>query len=347
MGNRFHYTLLAALIVLGTGLASTGWWLYRPAYERNRMVALAEKKLEADQSAQAEEILRELIKSAPEDFHLQFLYAQALRRLGRSAEARVALLRAGQLGLPQADGRREYALLEAGVNFPLAESTLGQVLEERPDDVEIMAALADGYSRAGRWRKAEPVYARLLQLQPGLDLLVQRGRMFMEAGQYDRAIADFRAVIKESPKHFDARLLLSHCLLSQARMTEAEEELLYCRKLQPARVEPLVGLATCAEEKGDLQQATTLIRQALALDPTSILALHVQGNLYMRKQQYEPAISVYQKILAANSRDKQAHLKLGQALSQVGRIEEAKRHEEAFQQLDREEESRSRKLHGM
>jgi len=144
------------------------------------------------------------------------------------------------------------------------------------------------------------------------------------------------------PNHFRARLLLAHSLLSDARMADAEAELLICQGLRPDRVEPLVGLATCAVERGDREQARARLERALALDPSSTLALQEQGNLYLRDQRYDLAGPVFQRVVRLDPRDKQAHLKLAQVLRQQGDPEGARKHEEAYRELDQEESQQSK-----
>ena len=66
-----------------------------------------------------------------------------MRHLGRPAESQASLKRAMDLGLNPAEGRREFALSEAAKGFtPNAERNLIDTLRERPDDREILAALA-------------------------------------------------------------------------------------------------------------------------------------------------------------------------------------------------------------
>ncbi len=68
MTNRLHYKLVAAVIVLVTAGLLAGWWSYGPIYQRKRLLSLAERSLEAHQSAKAEELLRELLKIEPAEF---------------------------------------------------------------------------------------------------------------------------------------------------------------------------------------------------------------------------------------------------------------------------------------
>src|SRR5260370_14516595 len=84
-----------------------------------------------------------------------------------------------KLGLSESEGRREFALAEVQKEFsPNAEKNLQNVLEERPDDIEVLQALAEGYAQAERREEAERCYTRLLELAPDrLDFHLQRGQV--------------------------------------------------------------------------------------------------------------------------------------------------------------------------
>ena len=207
---------------------------------------------------------------------------------------------------------------------------------------------------AAWWWFRGPAYhrARLLaDTEEGLesdlvDVLFQRAKARLKEGRPGLAAADAREVLRHASLHFEARLLLAQCLLSEAKMAEAESELQVCRKLRPDRAAPRIGLASCVLERGAMNEAQKLVQEALALEPTSSLALHLQGNLYLRRQCYDLALGEFQKIIRLNPKDKEGHLKLAQILSRQGDLEQATKHQQVFQQLDREDAERTGKRRG-
>ena len=123
--------------------------------------------------------------------------------------------------------------------------------------------------------------------------------------------------------------------MNEYMIEEAETELKECKRLRPGSPEPLAGLAACAAERGDWDQAQAFATEALALDPKSPIALHAQGGLYLSTRKLDSAIAVYEKLVRLYPRDKRAHLNLARAYSQKGNQELAKKHEDRFQELDR------------
>ncbi|HEV2947764.1 MAG TPA: tetratricopeptide repeat protein [Gemmataceae bacterium] len=333
--------LIGAIVLIPAGV-SVAWWYYWPTYHRRQLLAAAERAIESDKPAEARESLEKLLKhskvqkSQPaEEARVHYLYAQVLRRLGEGDNAWEHLRIAVEGGLPEPEGRREYALLEAGGNFSLAENVLRRVLDDYPNDSEVLQVLAQGYVSVGRWPDAEKIYTRWLEVQPDrMETLLARGNARLEAGGLDQAAADFREVLLRSPNHFQARLSLAQCLLNNLKVDEAQAELDRCHAMLPARSEPLVGLAACALERGDLDKAQTLTKEALALDGNSRAALTVLGIIHLRRQRYDLAIPIFEAVVRLSPRDKQAHLNLAQAFHKQGDLEKAKEHESIFQKLD-------------
>lgn len=335
MHRQFQLGLLLSALVLIPLTVYVWWWRERPTSDRRHRLEAVDRALAAGNLDQADEGLRRLLAEGPDDAQLQLRYAQVLRRQGRLDDASVALLRAMQLGLPEADGLREYALVEATDHFPLAEPALQRVLEERPTDREALQILAEGYARTQNWVAAEKAYTRWLEAEPDrVETYLGRAQVRQEAGQFAAATADLRQFIEAKPRHFLAHLLLANCLLADAHLNEAEAELRRCRELQPARPEPLVGLATCALERGGVGEAEGLVKEALELDPGYLPALQLQGDLAMRQHRYEQAVGIFERILRTQPNDRTILAKAAQALVQTGDAARAKQYEARIQQLE-------------
>jgi tetratricopeptide (TPR) repeat protein len=301
----------------------------------------------ANDLARAEEVLQRLNRHDPRNGRARFLLAQVLRRRQRPDKAEEALRQARQLGCPEIEWQRERVLNEAVIEFsPLTADALIKLLNDKPDDEEVLQALADGYGRLHKWTEADRYLTRLIEQHPDkVEAWLQRGQARQAARErdqnHDDAAADFREVIRRAPDHFRARLSLAECLLSDARIAAAKSELLICRQLNPAHPEPLIGLAICAAEEQDLQQAQALLAQALNLEPTSMIALSMQGDLCLRRKEYAEAIRFYQKARSLDPANMAVHLNLAQAFRHIGRLEDAKNEEALFQQLRQQKGKRS------
>lgn len=334
---------LVWLVTLGicAVLLAFGYHLLWPRFLLNQ----AESAIAANDLNEAETRLRRLLSRSPKNARAHFLLAQVLRRLHHPEQAEESLRKALQLGYPENEGERELALDEAAIRFrqPLA-LTLQKLLKETPNDLDLLEALARGYASNRDWTQAEIYFTRLIECQADeTNWYWERGQARQEAASetgegHAWAAADFREVVRRDSNHFEARLRLAQCLLSNAQMNEAKEELLRCRQLDPKRAEPLIGLANCALEEQDWDQANKLLAEALELKWNSLIALAMKGDLHLLRQQPTEAIPFFQKVLVLDPMNKAAHLKLAQAYRSSGRLNEAKNQEAAFERIRSNEE---------
>jgi tetratricopeptide (TPR) repeat protein len=330
--------LLGVVVLLIAAAAGFVVWQYVwPKYALSQ----AEQAIAAGDLERAEQRLQQLHKRDPSDPKVCLLRAQVLRRLHRPDEAEEALRQAKQFGYPERALTRELVLNEAVKEFrPPIAAALIQYLNDKPDDEEVLQALAEGYARTQNWPKAEEYFSRLLEHQPdNVQIRLERGQV-RRANKTDsheqsneKAAEDFRQVLRKVPDHFEARLGLAQCLLADAKIAPAKREFAACRELQPQRLEPLIGLAVCSVEEQDWSQAQALLTEILKRRPDCLTALSMQGDLCVRRQQYADAISCFQRILVLDSRNKSAHLKLAQAYRLAGMLPEAKNQEKAYQRL--------------
>lgn len=332
---------LALIVLIGTAGGAAAWRYTAPERRQHAELAEAQAALASKEYYRAEALLSRLTEAQPEDAQLQLLRAQALRGLQRLEDAEVALGKAGELGLPKEEGYREFGLLFATKDFALAQGALEQVAKRDPKDTEVLHALAVGYAIRGRSLEAQAAFQRLLEAAPDdLEGRLDFARLYLEAEHFDKAADLYRSVLAAAPQHFRARILLANCLLADARAAEAEPELLVCREMRPDSPDPLIGLALCARERGDRTKTLTLLSRAFELDPGSFQALSELGNEYLAAGRYDLAELWFTKALKLDDKDKQAHLKIAQALRYLGKIEPAQEHERTYQQLAQEEAKR-------
>src|SRR6516164_8992040 len=132
--------LLLFILLIAVGAAPIALY-YWPRYTKHRLISGAQSALAAGNLTGADELLTKLIRLDPDNAQAHFLEAKVLRGLGRSADAMAHLSRSTELGYDHDQGRREYGLLFAPLDFSLAEGALQRVLDQAPDDKEVLQAL--------------------------------------------------------------------------------------------------------------------------------------------------------------------------------------------------------------
>lgn len=144
------------------------------------------------------------------------------------------------------------------------------------------------------------------------------------AGDWPRAAAVLGAALRHRPA--EAALWLEHgnALVSAERLEEAEASYRRARALQPRELAPLANLAGCLARQGRREAAIALLDEALTLAPGQA-RLHYNRAL-LQAELGEDALAV-EGLRAALQRDPSmiaAYINLGNALTRLGRIEEAR-----------------------
>ena len=345
---RRRFRRLAVALVPIAGLAAGAAWMLARADWWTTPLQQAERALDAGDLLKAGMLLSRVIQDDPRQAHARLLYARLLRLSGRPRDADVALAKAMDLGAPEASLWREYGLLLAGPDFRKAEPILLRALKANPGDVEVLRALADGLSRQGRWPEAADSYSEWLRVEPDrTEALMGRSRALIQSGRSREAVSELRAILARQPDDYEARLLLANCYLNDANMGQAAAELERCRRLRPDRPEPLAGLAACAIERDDLDRARELLDRAVTVDPTSLLALTSRANLALKLRQYDLALADFERVVELDPKNKQGHLHLAQLFRKSGDQGRAGEHEQAYRELEREQETKFRAIRGV
>jgi hypothetical protein len=121
---------------------------------------------------------------------------------------------------------------------------LTERVKNNPDDAEAVALLADMNFNIRNWPRAEELYNRYLELQPGdPDVMTNLSVCYRESGKLEQALDLVRQVQKVAPGHWPSVYNEVAVLLDLKRPAEAAEALVRLRRLQPGdpRVEQLAA----------------------------------------------------------------------------------------------------------
>ncbi len=90
---------------------------------------------------------------------------------------------------------------------------------------------ANGYQRAGKYKRANEDYAEAIRLDPTFpSAYFNRGLSYFKTDDYGRAIADFNAALRRNPKHSKAHAMLGTSYLKMGQPARAVEN--YDKALQ-------------------------------------------------------------------------------------------------------------------
>lgn len=106
---------------------------------------------------------------------------------------------------------------------------------------------------------------RRVEKDPASIAFAQLAEEYRRAGQLEDAVSVCRAGLKIHPSYLSARVTLGRALLELETLDEAQQELDHVLRSAPENLAALRGLAEIHHRRGDLVQALTHYRSALAL----------------------------------------------------------------------------------
>ena len=81
---------------------------------------------------------------------------------------------------------------------------LKRMLQEKPDDVRVLRALADVHYDAAMWQQAVGYYERAAEIEPDADVLTDLGVCYRGLREFDRALEAFARAYELDPGHWQS-----------------------------------------------------------------------------------------------------------------------------------------------
>ncbi|MCI0682927.1 MAG: tetratricopeptide repeat protein [Gemmataceae bacterium] len=324
---RLRWPWYALLIIAGV---SVGGWVYQRNHSTKWNVASARLALHNHRLLEAEDRLRGALRHAPKDSQVLFLAARVARRRGALDDAE-AHLRACEHD-PATDPDVwvfEKKLLDVqrrGVSADAEPKLRAWADQTKQDRTLIYEALAEGCLKELRIPAAMTFLDEAVREAPdNIVALRRRGRLHLQLGNLQEAVADFRAAADLEPAHAEGRALLADSLVKTGRFQQAAPLLEQLRTERPDDVTVLIGIALCHVAAREFDQAAALLSQALERQPGHALALLERGRLELEQNRPELAEGWLRKSLAADPADRRAHYMLFQCLRLQAKDEAADR----------------------
>lgn len=327
----FRRGVIAAVLVLAA-VAASGYWAWGRA-ELAYHIDQVERWAAEDEPSERLADIERLAEAHPNSAALQYWLAVAYRRTGKLNLVEAPLKRALDLGWSRRDiTRQRYLTAFLGGDFRESEPYLQELITSGvSDDVaeEVYEALAKGYLASMRLLEAKRCLEAWIEWRPD----TPRARLWL--GEICRVMFDdigeeaqYRAIIKADPNHFEGHMRLATFLVLMTRIDEAEQEYLKACELRPDSAPALIGLAECQQRLTRVAEAHQTLERAMALpmdDSQRSFALTTLGQILLRERKTAEAVKVLREATEAFPNDHGTWYALGQALSQAGDKDEATR----------------------
>ena len=180
------------------------------------------------------------------------------------------------------------------------------------------------HHRAGRLEQAEPIYRRVLEIDPGhAEALHFLGVIAHQRGRHDEAVRLIREAIAHDGRSAAFYTNLGSALKALGALEPAADAYRQALVLRPGHVEASYNLGVVLQAQGRLDQAAKAYLAVMTLRPDHTDALINLGNVRRAQGDLEAAAVCFRRALGARPDLAQAWLNLGAVLQAQGRWDEA------------------------
>ena len=241
-----------------------------PRYELGR-IYLAKQQPEL-----AVQLASEILELQPASITAAMLKATALLETKNWRQAREILRQV----LSRQPANRQAQFLMANLDlrekrYRAAEPVLRRLYETAPHQPEYWWSLAQWYLAQGRFEQALETLSRPLRENPDSpELLLARATVAANAKRYDAAVRDFEQLLKIAPNDARVHERLATTYYFRGDLRSAEIHYRKARELDRNSSTATLRLALLLGELNRKEEAVTLLREALELEPDHPVALN-------------------------------------------------------------------------
>lgn len=199
---------------------------------------------------------------------------------------------------------------------------LKNALQQTPSDGKARLTLGRLYLDSGDVLSAEKELRRALELGVKADdVMPLLGKSMLLQGQYKKLL-DEVAETEQAPQLLALR---GHAMLGLNRLAEGRKTFEQILSRDANSPPALLGMARIVLLDNKVDQAYTLVGQALAKYPNDIDSLRLKGDLLRMQNKNSDALLAYQKVLQLHPAQVQAHVDIASLHIQSGKLDDAKK----------------------
>jgi len=136
----------------------------------------------------------------------------------------------------------------------------------------------------------------------------------------------WQTTVRQNPDSWMAHNNLGHVYLQNGQWDDAITQFRFGLQLKPDDERACYNLGLALAAKGQIQEASAQYQRAVEINPRFAEACNNLGNCFLQQGMAEKAITPYQKALALRSDNAEAHNNLGDCFFELGRLDEALAH---------------------
>lgn len=308
----------------------------RAAVNPSLAVQCAEVLQNAGMNAEAADLLRSALATAPNNFDVLIQLAKfeiaeqdknsAQKHLSQAAklQPRSAKLFWVQALFEEAQGSSKNAL-----------ELLKQARTLAPNSPEILSQFVIAAMRANQSRSAVEAARILAEAKPNEpEYLYLLGAASLQNSNISQAQTNLQRLMELRPTHSRGCLALGLTLAAQTDQIEnARKQLTRCIEIDAGNVEAKYQLGLSYKAQGETAKAVEYLEETIKSAPNYAHALRDLGAVYLQSGAEQKARVVLEKAVALASEDADTHFQLSRLYNLIGETALAKKHLETFQKI--------------
>jgi tetratricopeptide (TPR) repeat protein len=152
-----------------------------------------------------------------------------------------------------------------------------------------------------------------------------RAQMFEESNNDEKAIEEYREVLKRQPKLQNIHFAIGSLYWKDEHLEDAEQELELELKANPDHPQALYELGDIYASTGHPAEAEKYLLQSVKLQPDLLQARYALEKIYTESGRYDKSLAQLRAALQLNTDQPTAHYRLAVVYRKLGRQQEAER----------------------
>jgi tetratricopeptide (TPR) repeat protein len=253
-------------------------------------------------------------------------------------------------------------------NYPEAIRGLTRALDEQPSDTPLRAMLGMAYFGAEKYAEAATTFSPLgirgmqdatvgyawaaslartgdlkkaaeildefeKQNHANSDGLLLIGQLWIEIGDYGRAVDTLHRVLQSDPALRKAHYFAGQADIRLEHWSQAEEEFQAELKLEPANPDALYNLGFVYLQQSRVDEAAGLFQQVLSEQPSHANAQYELGKILLDRGRLDEALDHLETATRLSPQSDYMHYQLQAAYRKLQRVADADRELEIYKQL--------------
>jgi len=279
--------------------------------------------INAGNLAGADALCRAALQTYPRDVNMLALLGALLIKMNRAEEAATTLRQAIALAPTFAKPHEDLGRLLVQQNrMQDALPYLERATRLDPNLEDAWLALGKALAAVGRGAEADVAFEKCFALSPERRFMALAAEHQKE-GRLDEAEHLYRRVLRHNPSNVDAMRLLALIALQAGNDNQAESLLQKTLSVAPDFLAAILDLGRLRKEQDRYAEALECFDRAIALDATNAQAHYLRGATLAPAAFTHEAIDAYQRCLELRSDHLGALMGLGHVLKAVGRYHDA------------------------